>query len=318
MQVLVTVYPNLGFYTFLTATISSLCIGHITLYFHRKLVSSSRRYIDVDVKAGGGGGGSNDAADGHDGGGGPKHVPIYSDSDKNYRNEEIIPVSMMNHVFHLSPYLAYKVSSQRNKDVLFDIEDGNILHYIVMTLSGKVAFALFMIANITVLCFGVVAHSFQFEFKGLTGLLLKDKAIVPYSFYGISMAIPEASGDSSDPSPYYIQVALLIFGLYVPLVLYTSLLAIWMLPFTYRLQKKAYVLIEVLLAWSATDVFCLSIIASNLEIRQFAAFIVGDSCDNINNLLEKFLDKRLEGDDVCFDLISTLKEVIYVCMYVCI
>ena len=48
--------------------------------------------------------------------------------------------------------------------------------------------------------------------------------------------------------------------------------------------------------------------AANLEISQFAAFIVGDSCDAINMILEQErFDMLLDGDDKCFDLVANLK-----------
>ena len=63
---------------------------------------------------------------------------------------------------------------------------------------------------------------------------------------------------------------------------------------------------------SAIDVFCVSIGAAILEIQQFAAFIVGDSCDGINKVLAKYLDQQLEGDDKCFDLTAELVPVRFV------
>jgi hypothetical protein len=52
-----------------------------------------------------------------------------------------------------------------------------------------------------------------------------------------------------------------------------------------------------------------AIVAALLEIQQFVVFIVGDSCDGINIILEEFLDPLLDGDDVCFDVVATLKDV---------
>jgi hypothetical protein len=57
------------------------------------------------------------------------------------------------------------------------------------------------------------------------------------------------------------------------------------------------------------DVFVVSIVASLLEIQQFAEFIVGDSCDEINKFLKEYMDDQLEGDDKCFDVIATLTKV---------
>ena len=65
---------------------------------------------------------------------------------------------------------------------------------------------------------------------------------------------------------------------------------------------------EVLNAWSALDVFCVGIIAALLEIQQFVAFIVGDKCDKINDLLVSIPQIRnlLNGDNKCFDVIASL------------
>ena len=62
-------------------------------------------------------------------------------------------------------------------------------------------------------------------------------------------------------------------------------------------------------AWSALDVWCVAILASLLEIQQFAKFIVGDSCDGINKYLKQYLSAYLDGDNVCFDVEASLKEV---------
>jgi hypothetical protein len=63
------------------------------------------------------------------------------------------------------------------------------------------------------------------------------------------------------------------------------------------------VLAEVVNAWSALDVWCVTILASLLEIQQFAKFIVGDSC-----YLKQYLSAYLDRDNVCFDVEASLKE----------
>ena len=52
-------------------------------------------------------------------------------------------------------------------------------------------------------------------------------------------------------------------------------------------NNRTFVLAEVLNAWSALEVFVISIIAALLEISQFASFIVGDDCDPINKVISK-------------------------------
>jgi len=66
------------------------------------------------------------------------------------------------------------------------------------------------------------------------------------------------------------------------------------------------VLTEVLNAWSAIDVFVISILAALLEIQQFAQFIIGDRCNLINEILRQHFDGALNGDDKCFDVKTKL------------
>ena len=54
-----------------------------------------------------------------------------------------------------------------------------------------------------------------------------------------------------------------------------------------------------------------------MEIQQFAAFLVGDNCDTINEILEEYMDDELDGDDKCFDVVATLKPVSVVETHVC-
>jgi len=65
-------------------------------------------------------------------------------------------------------------------------------------------------------------------------------------------------------------------------------------------------LAEIMNAWSGLDIFVVAILAALLEIQQFAAFIVGTSCDGINKYLEEYLNTALHGDDLCFDVVTSL------------
>jgi len=61
------------------------------------------------------------------------------------------------------------------------------------------------------------------------------------------------------------------------------------------------VVMEVLNAWSAIDLFVVSVVAALLEIEQFVQFIIGDWCGLINKILQHF-DEVLNGKDKCFDV----------------
>jgi hypothetical protein len=63
-----------------------------------------------------------------------------------------------------------------------------------------------MILSLLLIVLGAVENSIRFEFKGLVGLLLKDDSTVDYSLWSIGLALPEASGNPSDPWITFIQV----------------------------------------------------------------------------------------------------------------
>lgn len=54
---------------------------------------------------------------------------------------------------------------------------------------------------------------------------------------------------------------------------------------TYKFQNRLLSLTSTIHAWSALEVFVISIIAALLELQQFAQFIVGNRCDLINKVL---------------------------------
>ena len=76
-------------------------------------------------------------------------------------------------------------------------------------------------------------------------------------------------------------------------------------------QRNMFLAAEVLDAWSALEVFILSLMAAILEIGQFAAFIVGDKCHFIELILSDYLYDLTNGDAKCFGVGVTLKAGCY-------
>ena len=104
----------------------------------------------------------------------------------------------------------------------------------------------------------------------------------------------------------WIEVTYYIFALGMPFMCMGAMLILWMVKLTVKQQVLLFVFAEIANAWSAIEVFVISIGCSILQISQFAAFIIGDKCDAINSVLEEYFDEKLDGDDVCFDVIATL------------
>lgn len=183
------------------------------------------------------------------------------------------------------------------------------MFYFQVTMWGKVAVVLALVITALFLFGGTFIPSMKFEFKGLVGLLLKDEDVADYSFVTVGTSIPEHSGVPNDFATRWMQASLFLFGQAMPLGLLIALMCLWLVPMTLPTQRSIFVLAEVLNAWSALDVFCVSIAAALLEVQQFAAFIVGDGCDGINVILAEYMDPILEGDDKCFDVVAELDAV---------
>lgn len=178
----------------------------------------------------------------------------------------------------------------------------------------KAATACTILASVALLYVGVYTQSFNFEFKGAAGLVLKppianeDTSSQSYSVISLGEQIPQSVQDPEDFGIRWIEVTYYLFALGMPFSCLIVMMTLFVMPLTVKSQSRLFVLAEIANAWSAMEVFVISIIAALLEIQQFAAFIIGDKCDTINALLARSakIDALLDGDDTCFDVIATL------------
>jgi hypothetical protein len=83
-------------------------------------------------------------------------------------------------------------------------------------------------------------------------------------------------------------VSFFIFAVAMPCAYVICLLVLWMVPLTYKFQSRLLTLTATIHAWSALEVFVISIIAALLELQQFAQFIIGHRCDLINKVLRAY------------------------------
>jgi len=177
---------------------------------------------------------------------------------------------------------------------------------ICFTKQGKVCMiVLFGLSTLLVLG-GTCIPVIEFDFIGLTGYLM-DEPITSYSLVDIGFKIPEASGDPHSFGVLFIQIIYFVFGIGVPLVFFAFLSGVFLTPFSLSTFRGVVVLAEVLNAWAALDVLVVSGVASVLEIRRFAQFMLGDGCDGMNAILRETMDEPLEGNDTCFDVIASMK-----------
>jgi len=90
--------------------------------------------------------------------------------------------------------------------------------------------------------------------------------------------LPDDVRDPTNFGVHFIQIVYFIFTMVVPLAFLLVLGVLWSFPMTIKQQKKIFVIAEIVNAWSAMEVFVLSLMASVLEIRQFAQFMIGPYC----------------------------------------
>lgn len=183
------------------------------------------------------------------------------------------------------------------------VKKGKPLLHVRSTRFGRICLGILLFGVSLLLVVSTSIKTITFNISGLTGFLLKDDAITEYSFVSIGAKVPQASGTPNDPMVFFIEVVYLAFGMIMPLLFLVASMILWYAPLSHsKWASRMLVVTEVLNAWSALDVFIVSIAAALLEIQQFASFIVGENCDGINLILQDYLDTEMKHVDKCFDV----------------
>eukprot|EP00949_MAST-11_sp_MAST-11-sp1_P002292 g2292.t1 len=154
---------------------------------------------------------------------------------------------------------------------------------------------------------GAIVYSFNFRFQGLAGMFLgEDEAAKSYSL----MSVADHVGSHSGFEYKSIYAVFLLFALVIPLLHLFLLLCMWTIPLTLSEQRTVFVASEVLSAWQSLDVFMLALVAALLQLRQFAAFIVGGRCNFINDFMDDYLQKIFTSPDErqCFSVVAALDD----------
>ncbi len=152
---------------------------------------------------------------------------------------------------------------------------------------------------------GVVQKSFIFEFEGLLGTILGDDRKTSYSLLTLGTSIPISVENPQGMGIVVIQYAYFFFALFMPFVCLFTVTILYYIPLSIRQQQVVFMLAEIANAWSAIEVFLLSVLASMLELSQFAQFMVGDHCDFLKG---KFFQELFENEGTCFNVKSTVHK----------
>ena len=158
---------------------------------------------------------------------------------------------------------------------------------------------------------GSVTKCFSFYFYGLAGYalnLLDYSNHREYSIIELGMDVRKSYENPNASEVIFSQVIFFLTTLAIPLSFLLNLMILWFIPMTRKAQKFLYSIAEILNAWSCIDVFVIAIIASIAQITQFAKFMVGDKCDSIDPLIQKYFSKTLDGHDTCFEVQTYLEK----------
>ena len=274
----IIVTPFWGLFGFMTAAILSLTINHAMVVLHRNSVL-------YDETSGACGGWFDDLSEG--------------DCDRAHMRMVLARTSIYNEEDHAKDG-EVSVEEQKKKQRNDMVRAG-----LSIVLLG---------VSLVLLILGVSVHTFEFDFEGLaawgTDLYKPGSAHVEYSLVSLAKDVMDQASTTREHIEYlYLVIVFFIFTVAMPVIQVVLLLVLWLAPLTLREQKILYFTNEIVAAWNALDVFIVVLVATLLEIAKFAEFLIGDSCDEINNIMVDTVQplgylNNIEGK--CFSVKSKL------------
>lgn len=175
-----------------------------------------------------------------------------------------------------------------------------------MTCFSAVFIVAIILLTVVLLSIGMTQKSFIFQVGGLVGKMLGDDRTKSYSLLTLGTSLPQSAEEASF-GLVCLEMAYFFYLVVMPFSCLVALAALFTWPMTYTWQTRILVLAEICNAWSAVEVFALSILASLMELPTFAAFIVGDKCDFIKAL--NLLDDG--DDDSCYTVTCSVASSVW-------
>jgi len=168
-----------------------------------------------------------------------------------------------------------------------------------------------LVTSLILVLYGIFDTTFQFTFEGLAAFALgPEDSVRAESAISLALAIPESTADSNSFGIRWIQFMFMFFTFIVTAAYHVILIALWGVPMHVRHQRHMFVAAQVMNAWSALDVFVVSILASVLEISLFIQIqIIGPTCHGLNPIIEKLpFASKIPGSPTCYNVVSELQH----------
>jgi hypothetical protein len=183
-----------------------------------------------------------------------------------------------------------------------------------MILNGKkmrlkpvsIILIVFCILLLSVLTFcSVYLYSFSFSLGGLAGALLpKINTTETRSFSLLTTVFDYHEISFVNAWMYFMQTVLFTTCVLMPFVLLFFYLVLIAIPFKRKVQNSLINIVQICQSWNFLEVFFGSILCAMLSMSLIARFMLGDQCSMINDVIAEYFTGYLEGDYVCYDVIT--------------
>lgn len=339
-QVIIYVKPEIGFYCFLFGTILNMILGHIFLWYHSIAFPS---HVSITILTpstiNSNTSGTSSCCDGTTG----------TQRIKKSEKQEVIVspktcVSLSNSNYQQHPDVLVVMNLvEAQEPLLADYEDrsceartsftststrGNpscCCYYWNIKINSPPAVYFSLLINVLVglilwsllilVLFGMFVKGFQFEFRGLvTWVISPTDRLTTYSVFSIGHNLPDTA-----KLPYLsiggiviIATLYLLFVVVIPVLNIFALICFWFIPMSWVYQRKLLYLTNWLQSWCCLEVFVLAIITALLQVQRLAAYIIGETCQDVNALLRDIPPALLYGEPKCFARVASVTQLYWV------
>mmetsp|Transcript_28890 Transcript_28890/g.86733 ORF Transcript_28890/g.86733 Transcript_28890/m.86733 type:complete len:1006 (+) Transcript_28890:18-3035(+) len=208
---------------------------------------------------------------------------------------------------HLVLYSLNRVSAASSHDDGGRHVDAQDLHR-ASTAEVTVVIAL-LATSIVAIVFGSTMPAYIFEYKGMTKLLAagtNSSYKTEYTFWTTITRMPDEHV-GHETGIAILQMATVLVAFVAPIVQGIVAILLYNVPMTAKPRRWATAVLQFISAWSALDVFIISVVLGFLQIGLFADFVVGHKCDALSPILHSpKVEHLLEGDPKCLDVRATL------------
>ncbi|GKY94027.1 hypothetical protein MPSEU_000369500 [Mayamaea pseudoterrestris] len=150
---------------------------------------------------------------------------------------------------------------------------------------------------LALIAIGATTTSFVFDIGGLAGYAIEGSKRTEYSLISLGLSLRTSMQNPESLFIAALQGLYFFYTIIAPLGCLALLLILVLKPLTLKRRLFVMSLAEIANAWSAIEVFALSVFAAVMQTSTFAAFMVGDYCDFVDEILKDTLER---DDATCY------------------